>query len=86
MPGYYDWKLRNCQAGATAKSELLRDTIESVDVYLHEMWEAGEGKFPDRVDALLSSVVEKIDLAEDSLEKAKLELATLFPGHPSRSD
>lgn len=82
MPGYYDWKIRNCPAGAIAKAESLLETVEAVEPYLEKMWQEGEESFNERTNAKLASVVEKIDVAEDALEVAKLELATLLPGHP----
>lgn len=82
MPGYYDWKIRNCPNGAIAKAKSLLETVEAVEPYLEKMWKDGSGSFTPEVNTLLASVVEKIDSAEDSLEAAKLELATLFPGHP----
>lgn len=82
MPGYYDWKIRNCPGGAIAKAKSLLETVEAVEPYLERMWKDGGGSFDTKTNAFLSSVVEKIDSAEDSLEAAKLELATLLPGHP----
>lgn len=82
MPGYYDWKIRNCPNGAASKVESLLETVEAVEPYLERMWKEGEESFNDKTNTLLASVVEKIDAAEDNLEKAKLELATLLPGHP----
>jgi len=82
MPGYYNWKIRNCPNGAQSKVESLLETVDAVEQYLQEKWKAGDGSFDDKTNTLLASVVAKIDTAEDSLEAAKLELATLLPGHP----
>jgi hypothetical protein len=82
MPGYYDWKIRNCTLGARDKAASLLETMEAVDSTLHAAWDENGGSFPEPMDALLADVVAKIDRAEDALEKARLQLATLFPGHP----
>lgn len=82
MPGYPDWKIRNCTDGAIAKAKSLHQTMEMVDPYLHEIWEAHGGRFPETDNAKLLGVVARIDAAEDALEKAKLSLAEFFPGHP----
>lgn len=83
MPGYYDWKIRNCPQGAIAKAESLLATVEAVDVYLEKLWAAGDGSFTPEVNAHLAKCVAVIDEAEDCLEKAKLMLAEFFPGHPN---
>lgn len=82
MPGYYDWKIRNCPNGAIAKAQSLLETVDAIEPDLHKIWDENGGSFPEKINTLLASVVEKIDAAEESLEAAKLELATLFPGHP----
>lgn len=82
MPGYYDWKIRNCTLGAKAKADLLMQTFEEVDAYLLEIWKAGEGSFDALTAGKLAAIVEQIDTAEDALEKAKLMLAEFFPGGP----
>lgn len=86
MPGYYDWKVRNCGKGAIHNVQSLLETMEQVDSRLHEIWERNGNSFPDHVNNLLSSVVEKIDLAEESLVEAKLDLARLFEGAPEYGD
>lgn len=83
MPGYYDWKVRNCTLGAMTKADLLLQTMEMVDPELHKEWHTNDGKFTPKTDALLGEVVAKIDAAEDALEAAKLQLASLLPGRPS---
>lgn len=83
MPGYHDWKVRNCTLGAKAKADSLLHTMEMVDEELHKEWDAGGGSFKPQTDALLGEVVAKIDAAEDALESAKLQLASLFPGKPA---
>ena len=80
MPGYYDWKIRNCTMGAQAKANLLMQTFEEVDPYLIRLWESGGEDFSDEEKAKLAGVVGEIDLAEEALEKAKLMLAEFFPG------
>jgi hypothetical protein len=85
MPGYYDWKIRNCGDGAIAKADSLRNTMEMVDGELHRLWDAGGGAFTPEINQVLAGVVADIDLAEDALERAKLKLAELFPGFPKGS-
>jgi hypothetical protein len=82
MPGYYDWKLRNCTVGAITKAQSLLDTFEAVDVYLEREWADGGEAFTADKKADLAAVVEQIDLAEDSLEKAKHMLGAMLPGQP----
>lgn len=83
MPGYYDWKVRNCTDGAITKANSLRETMEMVDSELHRIWNEHGGKdFPSDVKKHLASVVELIDDAEESLELAKSKLAEMFPGQP----
>lgn len=82
MPGYYDWKVRNCGRGAIHNAESLLETMEAVDPRLHEIWKENGNSFPEKIDSHLASVVEKIDLAEESLVQAKLQLAQLFEGAP----
>jgi hypothetical protein len=82
MPGYYDWKIRNCTAGAISKGKLLMATFEEVDPYLMRLWESQGEAFGADQQEKLAGIVAKIDLAEDSLEEAKLALAEFFPGRP----
>jgi len=82
MPGYYDWKIRNCGAGAITKAQSLLETFEAVDVYLEREWADGGESFSPEKQVALQGVVEQIDLAEDSLEKAKAMLGDMLPGHP----
>jgi hypothetical protein len=82
MPGYYDWKIRNCGDGAIANAASLRQTMEMVDAELHRIWDENGGSFPPDVNSHLQAVVEDIDEAEEALTRAKLHLAKLFPGHP----
>lgn len=82
MPGYYDWKIRNCTAGATTKAKLLLATFEEVDRYLERLWESQGESFSAEQKGKLDAIVAKIDLAEESLEHAKLALAEFFPGRP----
>jgi hypothetical protein len=82
LPGYYDWKIRNCGDGAIAKANSLRQTMEMVDPELHRIWDSNGGEFPLDVKAHLGDVVSEIDAAEDALERGKLLLAKLFPGQP----
>lgn len=82
MPGYYDWKIRNCPMGAITKAESLLATVEAVDPYLEKMWKDGNGSFTPETNSALAAVVEKIDGAEELLEEAKHDLARFFPGHP----
>lgn len=86
MPGYYDWKVRNCTEGAMAKASSLLQTMDAADVELHRIWKEGGGSFPPDVNDKLAGVVELIDQAEDCLEKAKLKLADHFlPGGPNEA-
>jgi len=82
MPGYYDWKIRNCPEGAIAKAGSFLKTLDEVEPYLLQMWESGKGSFSDEVNAKLKNIVEMIDAAEDNLEAAKHRLAEFFPGGP----
>lgn len=83
MPGYYDWKVRNCGLGAVTKAQSLLQTMEMVDPELHRIWDENGGKdFPPDTKDLLARVVNGIDTAEENLEQAKLLLADLFPGQP----
>lgn len=85
MPGYYDWKIRNCPDGAITKAKSLLQTVEMVDTELHRIWDENGGKdFPPDTKDLLARVVYMIDTAEENLESAKLLLATLFPGQPEK--
>lgn len=83
MPGYYDWKIRNCTAGATSKAKLLMATFEEVDRYLVQLWDSQGETFSDAQNEKLAAIVAKIDSAEDALEEAKLALAEFFPGRPA---
>lgn len=83
MPGYYDWKIRNCTGGAIAKGKSLLATFNEVDPYLIRLWEGQAESFTVDQSAKLAAIVEKIDAAEDALEAAKLALAEFFPGKPS---
>jgi hypothetical protein len=85
MPGYYDWKIRNCTAGAIAKGKSLMATFNEVDPYLIRLWEGQDETFSELQAAKLAAIVETIDTAEDALEAAKLALAEFFPGKPSAS-
>ncbi len=85
MPGYYDYKLRICPETAIAKAQLLLLTLDRVEPFLHEIWDANDKSFPDDVNSKMKAIVELIDEAEDKLEEAKLELAKFFPGHPEVS-
>lgn len=82
MPGYYDWKIRNCTLGAEQKAAALHQTMDMVDHELHEEWSKNGGEFSAATNGTLAEVVAKIDAAEDALESARLQLATLFAGHP----
>lgn len=83
MPGYYDWKIRNCTGGAIAKAKSLMATFEEVDPYLIELWSGQGDEFDEKQNAALAAVVEQIDTAEEALEQAKLKLAGFFPGLPA---
>lgn len=85
MPGYYDWKMRNCGLGASYKAQLLLQTLDQVEPDLHKIWDEGGCSFDAKMNAKLAHVVESIDRAEDALEEAKLDLAKLFPGAPQES-
>lgn len=83
MPGYYDWKIRNCTAGASSKAKLLMATFEEVDPYLVQLWESQGEAFDAKQNEKLAAIVAQIDSAEDALEDAKLALAEFFPGRPA---
>ena len=82
MPGYYDWKLRNCSQGAAAKAESFIHTLDQVEEHLHVEWDANKGSFGAETKNRLQKIVDRLDEAEDRLEQAKLELAGFFPGRP----
>lgn len=86
MPGYYDWKVRNCGKGAIHNAQSLLETMEAVDEKLHKIWKDNGNSFPEGVNKRLAAVVGKIDLAEESLVDAKLALAQLFEGAPEYGD
>lgn len=83
MPGYYDWKLRNCSVGAKTKAQSLISTFDEVDPYLIRIWEGQGGEFTAEQIEELAGIVGMIDAAEDSLEEAKLALGKFFPGKPA---
>jgi hypothetical protein len=82
MPGYVDWKLRNCPEGAITKAQSLLRTLDAVEPELHKLWDAQGECFTDEQNKDLLAVIAKIDVAEDNLESAKLDLARYLPGCP----